>query len=382
MTTNPTAVAMSGGVDSSVAAALLARDERPLVGFSMKLIDRLAGESDRYGRCCSPDDFRDARSVADRLGFPHYILDMEDEFRRKVLQPFAEDYAKGRTPSPCLRCNTFVKFDSLWDRARAVGAASVATGHYAILERDPRSGRTQLHAAADPDKDQSYFLFDLSEEQRQRAEFPLGRMTKDGVRALARELGLATADKPESMDLCFVTEGESYRDVLARSGLAPSPAAGEIVDTRGNVLGSHAGVGQFTVGQRRGLGLASAGKLYVIGLDAVSRRVVVGDEAELYSDACTVERVRWIPFDRPNGSLTATVRIRSSHPGAPAVVTDRGDGSAGISFKEPQRAIAPGQAAVFYDGDLVLGGGWISGPTASCVAGSRRIDSSAFLERE
>jgi tRNA-specific 2-thiouridylase len=361
MTTRLTAVAMSGGVDSSVAAALLVREGRSLVGFSMQLIDRLAGQAERYGRCCSPDDFRDARSVADRLGFPHYVLDMEDDFKRQVLEPFAEDYANGRTPSPCLRCNTFVKFDALWERARAVGAASVATGHYAILEKDARSGRTLLRAATDPDKDQSYFLFDLSDEQRGRAEFPLGAMTKDEVRRLARSFELATAEKPESMDLCFVTEGESYRDVLARSGLGPTPVAGEIVNAAGNVLATHAGIEQFTVGQRRGLGVATGEKLYVIGLDAENARVVVGDEADLYRESCTVERVRWIPFERPGGPQPSTVRIRSSHAGAAAVVTDRGDGTAAISFNEAQRAVTPGQAAVFYDGDLVLGGGWISG---------------------
>lgn len=361
MTTRLTAVAMSGGVDSSVTAALLAREGRSLVGFSMQLVDRLAGESERYGRCCSPDDFRDARLVADRLGFPHYILDMEDDFRRQVLEPFAEDYANGRTPSPCLRCNTFVKFDALWERAAAVGAASVATGHYAILERDARSGRTLLRAAVDPDKDQSYFLFDLSDEQRGRAEFPLGGMTKAEVRDVARACGLATAEKPESMDLCFVTEGESYRDVLARSGLGPEPKAGEIVNTDGRVLATHVGIEQFTIGQRRGLGVATGEKLYVIGLDAARARVVVGDEADLYRESCTVERVRWIPFERPTGSQPATVRIRSSHGGARAVVNDRGDGTATVSFDEPQRAVTPGQAAVFYDGDLVLGGGWISG---------------------
>jgi tRNA-specific 2-thiouridylase len=254
-----------------------------------------------------------------------------------------------------------VKFDALWERAAAVGATSVATGHYAILDRDARSGRTHLRAAADPDKDQSYFLFDLEDEQRARAEFPLGRMTKDDVRALARELALGTAEKPESMDLCFVTEGESYRDVLARSGLGPATTAGEIVDAEGHVLAEHAGIEHFTVGQRRGLGLATGEKLYVIGLDAARSRVVVGEEAELYRESCTLERVRWIPFDRPGCPQAASVRIRSTHAGARAVVTDRGDGTATVSFDEPQRAVTPGQAAVFYDGDLVLGGGWITG---------------------
>jgi len=361
MTTQLTAVAMSGGVDSSVTAALLRQQGRSLVGFSMQLVDRLAGESERYGRCCSPDDFRDARSVADRLGFPHYILDMEDDFKRQVLEPFAADYANGRTPSPCLRCNTFVKFDALWERAAGVGATTVATGHYAILERDAQSGRTLLSKAADPDKDQSYFLFDLSDEQRGRAEFPLGRMKKDEVREVARACGLATAEKPESMDLCFVTEGESYRDVLVRSGLGPEAVSGDIVDAGGRVLGTHAGIEQFTVGQRRGLGVATGEKLYVIGLDAARARVVVGDEADLYREFCTVERVRWIPFDRPGGPQSATVRIRSSHAGARAVVTDRGDGTATVAFDDAQRAVTPGQAAVFYDGDLVLGGGWITG---------------------
>ena len=211
-----TAVAMSGGVDSSVAACLMTRQGRSLVGFSMQLVDRLAGEENRYGRCCSPDDFRDARKVADRFGFPHFVVDMEQEFRRHVLQPFAEDYAAGRTPSPCVRCNSHVKFGALLGRARAVGAESVVTGHYAVLERDRSGERTLLRRARDLDKDQSYFLFDLSEEQRRHAEFPLGHLAKDEVRELAREHGLTNADKPESMDLCFVARDESYREFLER----------------------------------------------------------------------------------------------------------------------------------------------------------------------
>jgi len=364
-----TAVAMSGGVDSSVAACLLAEQGRTLVGFSMQLVDRLVGETERYGRCCSPDDFRDARRVADRMGFPHYVLDLEDEFKRQVLQPFADDYAAGRTPSPCIRCNSFMKFGTLIGRARAVGAERVATGHYAILERDKRSGRTVLRSAADPDKDQSYFLFDLSEEQRRRAEFPLGGMRKEEVRQRARELGLANSDKPESMDLCFVAQGESYRDFLERQGMADGSRPGEIVDTSGAVVGRHEGVNRFTVGQRRGIGVSASTPLYVLSIEPDARRVVVGDDADLEHDRWIIERTRWIPFERPTGPLRASVRIRSTHAGAAATIHDLGEGRAEIRFDEPQRAITPGQAAVAYDGDLVLGGGWLAAAETRQVGG-------------
>jgi len=367
MSEKPTAVAMSGGVDSSVAACMLARDGRRVVGFSMQLVDRLAGEENRYGRCCSPDDFRDARRVADHFGFPHYVVDMEDDFRRLVIQPFADDYASGRTPSPCVRCNTYLKFGVLVGRARAAGADRVATGHYAMLETDPRSGRTLLRQAVDLEKDQSYFLFDLTDEQRRRAEFPLGHLSKDEVRALAHEMGLVTAAKPESMDLCFVAEGESYRHFLDRNGLNPEESPGTVVDRDGQVLGRHSGVGHFTVGQRRGIGVSSDRRLYVLSVEPDSRRVVVGDDADLHQDSCVIERTRWIPFEKPGGPVRARVRIRSTHDGAAATITEIGEGRAKVSFDEPQRAITPGQAAVAYDGDLVLGGGWIE---AGSPAGS------------
>jgi len=364
MTRALTAVAMSGGVDSSVAAALLARAGRPVVGFSLQLVDRLAGVTERYGRCCSPEDFRDARRVAESCGFPHYVVDFEDEFERHVVRSFAADYAQGRTPSPCVRCNTFVKFGALLGRAAAVGAERVATGHYAILERDARSGRTLLYRAADEDKDQSYFLFDLSDTQRARAEFPLGRMTKAEVRETARDLGLGTAEKPESMDLCFVARGESYREFLERSGIAPPGAPGDVVDGAGRVLGRHAGISGFTVGQRRGLGVQATGAqrarpLYVVRLEADQNRVVVGEREDLESDRCVLERTRWIPFERPGGPIAADVRVRSTHQGARATIRDLGAGRAEVVFDDAQRALAPGQAAVAYDGDRVLGGGWI-----------------------
>lgn len=359
-----TAVAMSGGVDSSAAACLLSTERDALVGFSMQLVNRLEGEAHRYGRCCSPEDFQDARAVAERLGIPHYIIDMEREFQRSVLDPFLDDYSRGRTPSPCVRCNTFIKFGALVGKARAVGAERVATGHYAILEHCPRRGRTLLRRAADSDKDQSYYLFDLSDEQRSLAEFPLGGLTKSEVRELARTHGLANADKPESMDLCFVDRDESYRDYLKRRGIERSDRAGEIVDRAGTHLGRHDGISGFTVGQRRGLGLTSPTPLYVLQIDSESSQVVVGRDDELFEDRCTIERTRWIPFDRPGGALRATVRIRAGHEGAQATLRDLGQRRTEICFDEPQRAVSPGQAAVAYDGDYVLGGGWIL-PTRS-----------------
>jgi tRNA-specific 2-thiouridylase len=353
---------MSGGVDSSTAACLLAQGGRSVVGFSMHLVDHSEGLEESYGRCCSPDDFRDARAVADRIGFPHYIVNLREQFHTQVIRPFAEDYASGRTPSPCIRCNSAIKFGTLLAQARAVGASKLATGHYAILEYDPGAGRTLLRRAVDSEKDQSYFLFDLTEEQRAVAEFPLGRMTKQEVRQRARELGLAAAGKAESMDLCFVREGESYRDFLRRVGLAPADGEGDVVNGAGDVMGRHHGVANFTVGQRRGIGISSDRKLYVVGVDPERKRVTVGEDSDLRRGSCLIERARWIPFDRPVGAVRATVRIRSTHEGSPATIVDLGGRRAEVRFDEPQRAITPGQAAVAYDGDLVLGGGWIAPP--------------------
>jgi len=346
-----TAVAMSGGVDSSVAACLLARDGRRLLGLSMRLLGARDGEV--------AEPFEEARELARRLGFAHRVLDLEAEFRRWVVEPFADDYAAGRTPSPCVRCNRHVKFGTLLERARALGAGRIATGHYAVLERDPASGRTLLRRAADRRKDQSYFLFDLTDEQRALVEFPLGRLTKDRVRALAREFGLGAADRPESMDLCFLSGEGDYRQFLRESGIAGPDRPGEIVDAAGTVLGRHRGISGFTVGQRRGIGVAAERKLYVLRVEPERNRVVVGGAGEAAREGCRLTGARWIPFDRPSGPLRATVRLRSTHAGVEATLVDRGRGRVDVRFDEPQRGVSPGQAAVAYDDDLVLGGGWI-----------------------
>ena len=348
-----TVVAMSGGVDSSVAAGLLAAAGRELIGVSLQTYDHAPDRG--FGRCCSPDDFRDARRVAGKLGFPYYVFDEEERFARAVIDPFVEAYRAGRTPSPCALCNSEVKFGSLLDKARALGAARVATGHYARTRRE--GARTLLLRGRDPDKDQSYFLFGLDQDQLASAEFPVGELTKHEVRTEARRLGLSVADKPESQEICFV-EGSSYRELVkARAG--DLGASGDIVTRDGARLGGHEGLGGFTVGQRRGLGVAAKEPLYVIAIEPSSSRVVVGPEAALRAPGCLVTGVNWIPADRTGEILTCEVRIRHRHPGARARVEALPGDRARVAFEEPQRAVAPGQAAVFYDGELVLGGGWI-----------------------
>jgi tRNA-specific 2-thiouridylase len=348
-------VGMSGGVDSSVAAALLVEQGFEVIGVTL----HLAGAG---SRCCSLDDADDARRVADALGIRFYVANQQEAFRREIVLPFADAYLAGRTPLPCVTCNRRFKFGALQARARALGAEAVATGHYARLEEDPASGEQRLLCARDRAKDQSYFLFDLSQEQLARARFPLGELTKEEVRARARALGLATAEKPESQEICFVPDGDYARVVEAlRPGAAPGE--GEIVDGDGRVLGRHAGIHHYTVGQRRGLGLASAERLYVRRLDAAANRVVVGRESELASNGARLEGVSWIG-SAPGGPLPARVRIRYRHPGAEALVEPQPGGEAVVRFAAPVSALAPGQAAVFYEGERVLGGGWIAGPLA------------------
>jgi tRNA-specific 2-thiouridylase len=352
-----TVVAMSGGVDSSVAALLLKQAGEEVVGLSMQLYDRSRDGRPLYGRCCSPRDLHDARCVADRLGIPFYVLNLEEEFKKEVIDDFLSEYRAGRTPVPCVQCNSGPKFRHLAARALALGAVAVATGHYARTDLDPDTGRRRLLRANDPARDQSYFLFDLSQDQLRLALFPLGEMRKADVRAIASRHGLPNADKPDSQDICFVPDGD-YREFVRREAGDTGPC-GDIVDTEGEVIGRHSGLASYTVGQRRGLGIISERPMYVLALDAASNRVVVGGDDEQYRSALIAERMNWVSIEEPTKELQATARIRSTHRGSAATVLPLPGGLARVIFREPQRAITPGQAVVLYRDDLVLGGGFI-----------------------
>ena len=365
------AVAMSGGVDSSTAAAILKEEGHNLVGFSMQLWDQRrngpAGEEQRGGRCCSIDDLYDARSVAARLGFPYYVVNFQREFEREVVRPFIEGYLGGVTPSPCVLCNSHMKFDHLLQTADEVGAAYVATGHYARIARDSETGRYMLLKGRDPDKDQSYFLFGLRQEQLARALFPLGDLRKQQVRGLARRHSLPVAEKPESQEICFVPDNDyagfierHYNDVCGRDEDSDPFASGEIVDLEGKALGKHPGIHHYTIGQRRGLGLAHPSPLYVIDLQPESHRVVVGERPQLGKSLCRVVRPNWISIAAPDAPVRVSAKIRSRHAESPATVTPMEYKSLLVEFDTPQLAVTPGQAAVFYDGDRVIGGGWIT----------------------
>jgi tRNA-specific 2-thiouridylase len=346
---------MSGGVDSSVAAAILAGEGHDVVGVSLQLSDH-GSAAGAASRCCSPADLRDARLVAGRLGIPHYVLNQEEAFEREILDPFLDAYRRGTTPNPCVRCNSALKFGALLKIARAIGATCVATGHYARKELDVATGRHRILRAVDRNKDQSYFLFDLDEEQIEAARFPLGGMSKTRVSEMAFELGLPVAGKRESQDLCFIPDGDVASFLEERIGAG---APGEIVDTEGGVLGAHGGVHGYTVGQRRGIGISSRRPLYVLSIDAARNRVVVGGGEDLDADVVVASGCRISDPEIAAGPTRVEAKIRSRHDASPGIAEVLPAGRVRMRFDEPQRAVTPGQALVIYRGEAVAGGGWI-----------------------
>lgn len=363
------AVAMSGGVDSSAAAALLKEQGHELVGFTMQLWNQRRNISvDENGnplpsRCCSLDDVYDARRVAGSLGIPFYVLNLEQEFESSVVEPFVQSYLQGETPIPCVACNSRLKFASLDKMAQSLGCEKVATGHYARVELDESSGRYRLFRGSNHAKDQSYFLWELTQDQLSRSYFPLGEMMKSDVREIARGADATIADKEESQEICFVPDGDYSGFIdryLAHEGRNDDvPKGGEIVDSAGRKLGEHTGIHRYTIGQRRGLGIAHEKPLYVVQIERLKNQIIVGEENELESSEFTARGVNWIAFDEPSEPVRAEVKVRYRHEPAPATIHVLAGSRARIVFDEPQRAVTPGQATIFYRGEEILGGGWI-----------------------
>jgi tRNA-specific 2-thiouridylase len=363
------AVAMSGGVDSSTVAAMLAHTDDSVVGLTLQLWDqtRLAGkhgipDAPKAGRCCSLDDVYDARRVAEHLKIPYYVVNQQERFEEAVVRPFVAEYLAGRTPIPCSRCNNHLKFDQLLQTARSIGADRIATGHYAVNEFDPARNRWILKRPADLAKDQTYFLFGLTQEQLAHTLFPLGRLTKPEVREIARQHGLALAEKPDSQEICFIPGGD-YKQFLTayleEQGRQLPETSGDLVASTGEVLAHHDGIFNFTVGQRKGLGVSSPSPLYVLNIDPASHRVTVGADEELATPTLRARDLNWISIRSLSSPMRVRIKIRHRHEPAWATLEPAGPDEAVATFDEPQRAVTPGQSAVFYDGDEVVGGGWI-----------------------
>jgi tRNA-specific 2-thiouridylase len=366
--TETIAVAMSGGVDSSTVAAMLKAEGYALVGLTLQLWNqrRLAGRpgmpESSEGRCCSLDDVYDARRVAEHLDIPYYVVNQQERFERDVVEPFVREYLSGRTPVPCTLCNNHLKFAQLLETARQIGAERIATGHYARNEYDPARGRWILKRPADSSKDQTYFLFGLTQQQLSRTLFPLGNYRKPDVREIAREQGLALAQKPDSQEICFIPGGDYkvFLDAyLAERGESIPDTSGELVTTDGEVVGHHGGIHQFTVGQRKGLNVSSPSPFYVLNINGAERKVVVGRSEELLSGTLRARTLNWISIPGLSGEMRVQVKIRHRHEPAWATITRSGNDEVTATFDEAQRAVTPGQAAVFYDGEEVVGGGWI-----------------------
>jgi tRNA-specific 2-thiouridylase len=364
------AVAMSGGVDSSTVAAMLAHNaENAVVGLTLQLWDqtRLAGkhgipDAPKAGRCCSLDDVYDARRVAEHLGIPYYVVNQQERFEEAVVRPFVAEYLAGRTPIPCSLCNNHLKFDQLLKTAQSIGASRIATGHYAVNDFDPTRQRWILKRPADLAKDQTYFLFGLTQHQLAATLFPLGRLTKPQVREVARQHGLALAEKPDSQEICFIPGGD-YKQFLTayleEQGRQLPETSGELTDSSGQVLGRHEGIYNFTVGQRKGLGVSSPTPLYVLEIDPASHRVTVGADEELATQTLRARNLNWISIPALTAPMRVRIKIRHRHEPAWATLEPAGTDEVHATFDEPQRAVTPGQSAVFYDGDEVVGGGWI-----------------------
>ena len=349
-------VAMSGGVDSSVAVALLKDEGHQVIGVTMQIWPS-GKDEDRFGGGCGIGAVEDAKRVAHKLGIPHYVMNFRDIFAQKVIADFCQEYRSGRTPNPCIRCNQYIKFEALLEKAKGLGADFIATGHHARIEKDEAKGKYMLKKGVDPQKDQSYFLYAITQEQLSHILLPVGNLTKEKVRKIARELSLPVADKPGSQEICFIPD-DDYPEFL-KDYIPQAAEPGPILNEQGSILGNHQGIMSYTIGQRKGLGISTKEPLYVIAIEPERNAVVVGSKEQALGDELIASDLNWIAITRPTQPITAKAKIRYRYPEAEAALTPLDEDRAYVKFVEPQLAITPGQAIVFYDGDIVIGGGTI-----------------------